>query len=140
MTTRSYSDNQKDNSAKTTTDLARERNREAADRTLMSWIRTSLALIAFGFGINKLYKYMEIITKHTNLDEIEFAMTLGGVFMALGTLGLLGALLQHRITLKRIKSRDYDYVPVLPLTEIMAVCLLLVGMFTVAEFFIILRL
>jgi putative membrane protein len=105
----------------------------------MSWIRTSLALIAFGFGINKLYKYMEIITKHTNLDEIEFAMTLGGVFMALGTLGLLGALLQHRITLKRIKSRDYDYVPVLPLTEIMAVCLLLVGMFTVAEFFIILR-
>jgi uncharacterized membrane protein YidH (DUF202 family) len=139
MTTRSYSDNKKDNSAKTTTDLARERNREAADRTLMSWIRTSLALIAFGFGINKLYKYMEIITKHTNLDEIEFAMTLGGVFMALGTLGLLGALLQHRITLKRIKSRDYDYVPVLPLTEIMAVCLLLVGMFTVAEFFIILR-
>jgi uncharacterized membrane protein YidH (DUF202 family) len=33
------------------TELARERTREAADRTLMAWIRTSLSLIGFGFGI-----------------------------------------------------------------------------------------
>ena len=35
------------------TELARERDREAADRTLMAWIRTSLSLIGFGFGIAK---------------------------------------------------------------------------------------
>jgi uncharacterized membrane protein YidH (DUF202 family) len=32
-------------------ELARERTRQAADRTLMAWIRTSLSLIGFGFGI-----------------------------------------------------------------------------------------
>ena len=36
------------------TELAKERNRAAADRTLNSWIRTSLALIGFGFGLSKI--------------------------------------------------------------------------------------
>src|SRR5215468_8489059 len=39
----------------TATELTKERNRLAADRTLMAWIRTSLSLIAFGFGIGKVY-------------------------------------------------------------------------------------
>ena len=38
-------------------ELARERNREAAERTLMAWIRTALSLIGFGFGIGKLDAY-----------------------------------------------------------------------------------
>ena len=37
--------------ANESTQLARERNSAAADRTLMAWIRTSLSLIGFGFGI-----------------------------------------------------------------------------------------
>ncbi len=32
----------------------RERNREAADRTLLAWVRTSLAMISLGFGIERL--------------------------------------------------------------------------------------
>ena len=35
-------------------ELARERNREAADRTLLAWVRTSLAMISLGFGIERL--------------------------------------------------------------------------------------
>ena len=35
-------------------ELARERNREAADRTLLAWIRTSLAMISLGFAIERL--------------------------------------------------------------------------------------
>ena len=34
------------------TELAKERNREVTDRILMAWIRTSLSLIGFGFGID----------------------------------------------------------------------------------------
>lgn len=39
--------------------LTRERNREAADRTLLAWIRTTLTLIGFGFGAGKFTQYME---------------------------------------------------------------------------------
>ena len=34
-----------------TNELARERSPQAADRTLMAWVRTALSLIGFGFGI-----------------------------------------------------------------------------------------
>ena len=55
---RSKEQNSMDNAQPATTtdvatELARERTRQAADRTLMAWIRTSLSLIGFGFGIAK---------------------------------------------------------------------------------------
>lgn len=133
MMNKNDNEHQTGNSALIATSLARERSREAADRTLMAWIRTSLALIGFGFGINKVYDYLEIVTTHASLDKIIGTVIFGGAFMTLGTFGLLGALLQYRITLKRIKSNNYEYAPVVPLSEIIAVCLLLIGLFTMAE-------
>ena len=37
-----------------TNELAKQRNRDAAERTLMAWIRTCLSLISFGFGLDKI--------------------------------------------------------------------------------------
>lgn len=42
-----------------TNELAKERSREASDRTLMAWIRTSISMISFGFAIAKTYEYVE---------------------------------------------------------------------------------
>lgn len=49
-----------------TTALAVTRTRLAAERTLMSWIRTSFSMIGFGFTILKLFQYLKVnaITAH----------------------------------------------------------------------------
>ena len=41
-----------------TEELAGDRNRMASERTLMGWIRTSLAMISFGFGLAKFFDYL----------------------------------------------------------------------------------
>jgi putative membrane protein len=41
------------------TELAKERNRAAEERTLMAWIRTCLTLISFGFGIERIVAVLD---------------------------------------------------------------------------------
>jgi putative membrane protein len=113
----------------TSTELARERNREAADRTLMAWIRTALALIGFGFGIGKFYDYLETAHLHKTLDPIRSTLLLGGSFIALGILALLAAVIQHNRILNRLGHKDFAYTAMRPITMTVAILLLLIGAF-----------
>ena len=115
--------------ADTSTELARERNRAAADRTLMAWIRTSLSLIAFGFSIGKIYDYLEKVNPELMLDPIDSARIFGEAFIALGVFGLLAAIVQYRRILKQIVHGEFVYAEPLPLAMITATILLLIGVF-----------
>ena len=42
--------------------LALDRNKLAAERTLMAWIRTALSMISFGFTI---YKFLQVIDEQS---------------------------------------------------------------------------
>ena len=88
-------------------ELARERNREAAERTLMAWIRTALSLIGFGFGIGKLDPYLQGAGLHTQFDLPHSSLIFGASFIVVGILGLLAAIVQHLRVLKRL-SRPSD--------------------------------
>ena len=57
------------------TELARERSREAADRTLMAWIRTALALV--GFGVSKFYGYSTTPGCRSGLDPVRSTLSPG---------------------------------------------------------------
>ena len=78
------------------TELARERTRQAADRTLMAWVRTSLSLIGFGFGIAK---YRDILMEAGFIqrppEEFNTTLIFGLSFISLGVFGLLAAVIQH---------------------------------------------
>jgi hypothetical protein len=67
----------------TATELTMERNRLAADRTLMAWIRTSLSLIGFGFGIGKVYDYLKSGGVHDSVDPVRSTLIFGGSFIVL---------------------------------------------------------
>ena len=113
----------------TTNELARERNRAAADRTLMAWIRTALAMIAFGFGVGKLYEALEQSNPERVVDTLNSSQIVGEALIALGVLGLVGAIVQHWRILKRIEEEQYIYRPPRALSMVVALILLSIGVF-----------
>jgi putative membrane protein len=112
-----------------TNELARERNRAAADRTLMAWIRTALAMIGFGFGVGKFYDALEKADPEQFYDPLHSAQIVGEALIALGVLGLLAAVVQNWQILKRIDDEQFIYRPPRALPMIVAILLLLIGVF-----------
>lgn len=93
--------------AVTATELARERNREAADRTLLAWIRTSLAMTSLGFGIERFGQAA------VNLDGGAFSPLktrfYGATLIALGIVATIAGMWEHRVVLRAVARDDYRY-------------------------------
>lgn len=108
------------------TELAKKRNRAAAERTLMAWIRTNLALISFGFGIDQIVAALNSAVGVNN--AIQLSRFLGLSFIALGTLAMLAAAVQHRQELRHIQQENYTYVPERSISLIVASALFVIGL------------
>jgi len=92
-----------------TNELAKERNRAAADRSLMAWIRTSLSLITFGFGIDKVIDAINRARFGTP-SSVGTGVTIVSVgFIVVGMLSLIAALVEHRSVLRRIGREAFVY-------------------------------
>lgn len=114
---------------KVSDELAKERTREAADRTLMAWIRTCLALIGFGFGIAKFRDILVEAGVHRGPEHIHSTLIFGLSFIALGIFGLLAAVVQHWRILQHIKFGNFQYTGFRPVVMITALILLFIGLF-----------
>jgi putative membrane protein len=111
-------------------ELAKERSRQASDRTLMAWVRTSLSLIGFGFAIAS---FRDILLEGGLIRNppqgFNGALVFGLSFISLGVLGLLAATLQHWNILQHLKRDDFSYTGFRPLVLVMAILLMLTGLF-----------
>jgi len=82
------------------TALSIERSFLAFERTLMAWLRTSLSMIGFGFTLAKFFAYLE---EHKGgavvgrLGRTWASDTVGLAMIAIGTVALVIAVVQHKL-------------------------------------------
>lgn len=108
-------------------ELAKERTRAAADRTLMAWIRTSLSLIGFGFGIPTIVKTIEATRIGKNINPHHFTNLVGLSFISIGIFAMVAALKEHRRMVNRIERDHYTYEKS-NTAETVGIALILVGL------------
>jgi BASS family bile acid:Na+ symporter len=114
--------------AETRTELARERTRAAEERTLMAWIRTALSMISFGFGIDRLFKYLDKTETGIGVNVLTEERILGLSLMSLGLFTLIAAIVNHWRILKNIEAKEYKYTPTWSQGLIIAIILLFLGL------------
>jgi len=119
-------------------ELAKERNRAAYDRTLMAWIRTAISLIGFGFAIAKSYEYIQMDEMEKTgrfIDQIHAPLWFGMSFIVLGMACILGGVIQYVKVVKQLQSGQFTYGEPRPLAKIVALILLIIGIFALITLF-----
>jgi len=89
--------------------LALDRNKLAAERTLMAWLLTALSMISFGFTI---YKFLQVIDEQSSvpLRHLNAPRNVGLVLTGLGTFVMVVACIQHWSYVKNLRT-DKPYQP-----------------------------
>lgn len=87
--------------------LARERNRIAADRSLLSFIRNSLLLISTGVGIDQ----VAIALSPDQIATFGFTHLFSLFLTGLGTVSLLLACRDYQQEIKRLNQPEYYFTP-----------------------------
>lgn len=109
-----------------TNELARERNRAAAERTLNAWIGLCLSLIGFGVAFEQIGRGLR---QQATIGMTAANPALVGIgFVGVGVVLLGLALVQHRLALKAIEQQDYVLLPIQALNRWTVVTIVLAGL------------
>jgi putative membrane protein len=116
----------------TSDELAVERTRLSHDRTLMSNVRTSTALISFGFTIYKFFAEMQSRGGHELPHHILGARNFAFLMMIIGVIYVLLSSLAYTQQMKRMRARYGISIDRLPLALAGVISLLgVLGMLSV---------
>lgn len=77
----------------------------AAERTLLAWTRTSLALMAFGFVIERMSVVMKLIAVESSVN-LPLSLWIGLLFIVTGVFTALNAARQYLRVLKTLGETE----------------------------------
>ena len=96
----------------------------------MAWIRTSLSLIGFGFGIDRIVSAIHSLAPAADINSVRFSRILGLAYISLGIYAMVVAAREHRQELRRIQRQgNYTYTPRRSLGLTVAVAMVCIGVF-----------
>jgi putative membrane protein len=121
-----------------TNELAKERNRAAAERTITSWIQNSIALIGFGIAFERIFNAIsETFPQSAPIvnELVSEAIGLGAIGFGLFMLGM--AVIAYYKEINYLEREDYLYRAerFSDLFLIMASSVILFGIVSIAAIF-----
>lgn len=96
-----------------TTQLAKQRNREAAERTMASWIQNCIGIIGFGAGFDSIYAALYQAFPESNLTfDLNLARIIGLIAIAIGLFLLILVMFVYKQEIPSLEREDYLERPV----------------------------
>lgn len=112
-----------------TNELAKERNRAAAERTMTTWIQNCLTLIGFGFAIEQIFLAFEQKYPDNNYSiNIQLTHFISLILISLGIGLLIVAMMQYYLQVNPIKRDDYFFISSSPLNILVVVAIITFGL------------
>ena len=102
----------------------------ANERTFLAWIRTSIAIMGFGFVVVKFTLFIKQISivlgdKANLLPSKGYSTSIGVLLVVMGVVLALYSYLRYRITAKQITNRAYK--PSFTLSLLVTLSILIIG-------------
>jgi len=109
----------------------------AAERTLLAWVRSGLAMIALGFVVARFGLFLTMISAAQGAAAPVHrshwpSSALGIALVLLGVGSILGALHNHRVFVRTLPAEDVPKLPIPWLTSLLALTVVAIGLLLAA--------
>ncbi len=103
----------------------------AAERTLLAWVRSGLAIIALGFVVARFGLFLTLLASSSVVPESfhshGMSNLVGIILVLLGSLCMMGALHNHRVYVRSLPPEDVPKLPLPWLTSLLVLVLAIAG-------------
>jgi putative membrane protein len=101
----------------------------ALDRTTLAWVRTTLTMASFGFGMVAFFRSLEQRSPSAeNVRLHQGAIHFGVALIVLGILAMTCAALSHWLTLRRLRRGEAPVLSQWPLSITVAMLFTIIGL------------
>jgi putative membrane protein len=109
--------------------MAQYRTQLALDRTTLAWIRTTITMATFGFGMVGFFRSLRQSSPSAETIRLhQAAIHFGEALIVIGMLALLVIAVAHWFALRRLRRQDTPPISQWPLSITLAVLLAVIGL------------